>query len=272
MSHIITVILLVEALNPSIHTVSPLIVNQDELCNISTVSSSIVYGVNSSYGPSPAQSTEPLDIFDGKVVIFKGINENGSATLFNFLIECDLNINITAIFMASAAHLGDTLFLLGSNQNVIWSYGLSGGDSYNEWYWTDITGAFGTTFYLKETNGDITWRWRQNITIYADLYSKTPTKEPTGYPTNNPTAPTSPPTLLPSTVPSTQPTKLPSTVPSSCPTDDPTTIPSEIPSNHPSSHPSFEPTFILPPESSSLVVDVDVLNPNASSVGVIDGT
>ena len=208
--------------------IAALIVNEADICNISTVSSSVMYDVGTSYGPSPAQSTEPLKLFKGEIVIFKGLHEGGSTTMYEFLVGCDVNINITGIFMASAAHYSDTLYLLDSNQNIIWSYGLSGGNNYVEWHWTDITNAFGTTFYLKETNSDFTWRWRQNITIYASVDSETPTKQPSVFPTHMPTAPTSNPTFMPSK----QPTKHPSVVPTSLPSNHPSIIPSQVPSTH----------------------------------------
>jgi len=130
------------------------------------------------FGAINTESGNPVDLFQGKPVLFKGPYFGGNSTPFRFRLDFNKTTKITEIKMrghgwhygpnAYDYSRGSTFQLLDKDRNLIGSLMTKGGNTTRTWT-LSLSDAVGETFFLEEINeGDTYRRLRSYIEVTYD--------------------------------------------------------------------------------------------------------
>ena len=138
---------------------------------------SATWPVDTEHNRYLATSDDPLAIFNGGSVHFRGTNEGGSQEqldgmylIYRYKLEFKYRVNINKINLSGVAFWGNNskLRLLDQNMNVIASTPTYGQNTYK--YFEFITAdAAGKVFYIDEYDISSTWRYRDSLNIDFDI-------------------------------------------------------------------------------------------------------
>ena len=152
-------------------------------CRATTIFASDTWDSGSSYDGFTSSSADSLGPLSNQSVHFKGVQQGGNNTVYEYQIDCDEMCWITNVNIEGAAWYDSSMeFYNGDKSVLLGSQTTSGIDDNFRSYNIDMSANqnYGTQFVLIETGIDWTWRYRSSVIISQQLAT------PTGNQTTSP--------------------------------------------------------------------------------------
>jgi hypothetical protein len=134
---------------------------------------SATWPIGTNYGGFVSTADDPLGLFLGESVHFRGLETGGDELVYRFRIDFDSDVILHRIVVEGAAWAGggswpiDIIRLFdASGQPISEVDALAGSASFQS---VEVPGEDtpGRTFFIEEVNGDDVWRYRSGIQVYA---------------------------------------------------------------------------------------------------------
>ena len=114
-----------------------------------------------------SMTDDPLGPFSGQSVMFRGHLDGGDMQVYRYRLDFAQEVTLDSIVFEGAAWRFSDIHLLDEQNIQLKSIvSLPGGNSFQR-HVLDASGITGRTFFLEETNGDTTWRYRSKIEVNA---------------------------------------------------------------------------------------------------------
>ena len=135
-------------------------------CSVSVISASATYDAGTNYGGFVSTTTDPLGLFSGQSVFFRGLHQGGSETVYDYQINCNEPCWISNVNIQGAAwYSSQLIFYNGDASIVLASASVGGGNSFQSHNIVISAENYQTQYRLVEKNHDSVWRYRSSITL-----------------------------------------------------------------------------------------------------------
>ena len=136
---------------------------------------SATWPVGTDYSGYVSTSDDPVGVFLGESVHFRGLDSGGVEQVYRIRIDFDREVLLHGIEVEGAAWAGggtvpvDVIRLFDDQGRQISEVDALGGSSSFQLVQVPGLNTPGTTFFIEEINGDDVWRYRSAIRIDASL-------------------------------------------------------------------------------------------------------